>query len=191
MAATSNPGRRAQRVIAFVFEIRTIAPDGTIRGMRSFTLSVLAAFAVFFTALSAHAQGMGRCLNRPMVAMSASTFSRELAGEAKTPAKDSSFMASRMVERLRVAREVYAAHPMAGQSRAPIVCVDPNTPGCQIEVPDAPHHHTFGALAWDAARAVKLFEGIPPADCTACVETPYVAGPRDGHAPSSWRPPSA
>lgn len=159
--------------------------------MRSFSLSVLAALAVFFTALSAHAQGMGHCLNRPMEPVSASTFSRELAHEAKTPAKDSSWMASRMVDTFRAHAELFGARSVPGQSRAPVVCVDPNTPGCQIEAPDTPHRHAFGSLAWDAARAQPIFEGIPPADGAACVETPYLAGPRDGHAPSSWRPPSA
>ncbi len=153
--------------------------------MRSFTLSVLAALAVFFTAMGAHAQGMGHCLNRPMVPVSTSNVSRELSREAKTPAKDSTWMAS------RAARALRAPRPDGGQSRAPIVCVDPNTPGCQVDVPDTPHHHAFGALAWDAARANDLFEGIPPADGAACADTPYEAGPRDGHAPTSWRPPSA
>ncbi len=159
--------------------------------MRSLSLSVLAALAVFFTAFGAHAQGMGHCLNRPMVPVSESVFSRELAHEAKTPAKDSSWMASRMVESLRVHAELFGARSVPGQSRAPVVCVDPNTPGCQIESPDTPHSHGFGALAWDAARAQPIFEGIPPADCAACEETPYLSGPRDGYAPSSWRPPSA
>lgn len=159
--------------------------------MRSFSLSVLAALAVFFTAFGAHAQGMGHCLNRPMVAVSASNFSRELAREAKTPAKDSSWMASRVAESLRARRELLGARSVPGQSRAPVVCVDPNTPGCQIEAPDTPHQHAFGSLAWDAARAQTIFDGIPPADGVACEDTPYLSGPCDGHTPSSWRPPSA
>lgn len=159
--------------------------------MRPLTLALFAAFAVFFTAFGASAQGMGHCLNRPMVVVSSSTFSRELAHEAKTPAKDSSWMASRVAETLRAHAELQQPRSVPGQSRAPVVCVDPNTPGCQIEAPDTPHRHAFGTLAWDAARAQETFDGIPPADGEACAETPYLGVPCDGHSPSSWRPPSA
>lgn len=159
--------------------------------MRAYLYATLAALAVFFTASVASAQTGVGCLSRSLQMVPTATFSVALSHGAKPPAKDASTMASRDVDRVHRTVALRPAQPVPNQSRIPILCTDPNTPGCHIDAPEAPHHHSMGMLAWEAAFAETLFGGIPPAEGIACADTPYTGCAREGHGPSTWRPPSA
>lgn len=155
--------------------------------MRFVLTALMLAAAVFFTATDASAQMVGHCYTEPMVALSSSVHSQALNAADKTPAKDLSWMASR-IERAhpRLARAV------PGQSRAPVMCADPRQPGCHIDVPDVPEHGGWHSLVWDAARTTDGFAGLPPPpEGSSALGGVYTGSARDGFLREGWRPPAA
>lgn len=155
--------------------------------MRLILAALMLAAAVFLTAADASAQVVGHCYTEPMVALSGSMHSQALSAAEKTPAKDLSWMASR-IERVRP--RAFRVAP--GQSRAPVMCADPRQPGCHIDVPDVPEHGAWHSLVWDAARAMDGFLGLPPApEGVTNFGGVYTGSARDGVARDGWRPPAA
>lgn len=154
--------------------------------MRALLLSALFALVAFFATPGVYAQGTGHCLTHPLVPLASPAHSQPLAAADKTPAKDSSWMASRIVAQAGIDR----ASPT--RSHAPVMCLDPRQPGCQVEMPEAPQRHGSMHMAFDAARAVEGFEGLPPPpEGAPCAGGSYDGGPREGYARPSWRPPAA
>lgn len=153
--------------------------------MRPALLSVMFALAVLFAAPWASAQGEGHCLTEPMLAVASPAASQPLAS-AKTPAKDLSWAASRIIEEARLAA------PRPTPSRPLVMCVDPHQPGCHIDRPDVPERHGSWHLDWESASATLPFESLPPAPEGASIDgAPYVGGPREGFTRPWLRPPSA
>lgn len=168
--------------------------------MRHLTLSVVIAFAVFFTAFGASAQGrwqaewptqwQGHCLTVAPTAVSAALESRVLVVEGKVASKGTPALGAHVS---RIERErVQAARPLSGRSQAPTLCLDPHQAGCHAEMPDTPEHHGSILASCDAASATSFFQGVPPPQSVAlCTGGEYLGGPREGFASASWRPPSA
>ncbi len=151
--------------------------------MRPALVSALLALAVIFAAPWALAQGRGHCLTEPMLAVGSPAASQPLTA-VKTPAKDLSWAASRLIEQARVA---------APRGPRPLVmCADPHQPGCRIDRPDVPQRHGSWHLFWESAWATSSFEGLPPAPEGASIDgAPYVGGPREGFTRPWLRPPAA
>ena len=79
-----------------------------------------------------------------------------------------------------------------GQSRAPIICLDPHQQGCQVEAPDAPRHHGGGLGMDEAISMADLFAGIPPVTAVEYLSPALPHnGPRAAHSLLPWRPPAA
>lgn len=138
-------------------------------GMRPLVLALCVAFAVLFTAARAHAHAprprcIGPLASYPLLARDRAT----------------SFV-----------RAVPAPAPPL-RSQAPTLCSDPRQPGCHIDCPDAPSHHTSPDLHHEPVTLTTSVPEVDPAvreDVAAAA--PPRGGPREGSTRSPWRPPSA
>jgi hypothetical protein len=152
--------------------------------MRSTTLSLLIALAVFFTAMGASAQGAGHCVNLPVASIESNPQSRALPRKARDQRKEPVLAASRVTR-------VTAAQELPGRSQMPTMCVDANQPGCQIERSDSPHHNSFSLADIDAGEATDLFAGIDtPPEAAPCAGGWYEGSAREGFSSAFWRPPA-
>lgn len=143
--------------------------------MRAYLAALITAFAVFFTGGAAWAEGSSEC--------------------AVNWAPQGSFAVKADLERAgqtfsKLGAVFWQAEP--GQSRAPVVCADPNDPRCHFEQSEAPSRpRGLDMMGGDGVTLPSLDLDVPPphaADHTHRAHDP--GGPRDAHAHDLLRPPS-
>lgn len=159
--------------------------------MRLLTASFALAIAVLCLGTGAraddgeHVSRASRCVDRPVALTFASFPDAHAKAATQAPKELPAAMAASLVVRPR-----RPAAPAPGQSRAPVTCLSPDQPGCQVSVPEAPHRISF-ALAFDAADAAPSLPELPPADVATVVYGPTrETTPGEAHARLPWRPPS-
>lgn len=141
--------------------------------MRAHLTALLIAFAVFFTVGAAWAEESRGCVNW---------------------APQGSFTVDADLERARQTfTKIGVTHwrETPGQSRAPMVCADPNDPRCHIERSEAPSHPRQLALAGDGVTLPTHDLEIPPPIAVDFAHAkPSPSGPRDAHTHDLLRPPT-
>jgi hypothetical protein len=152
--------------------------------MRASLLSFVVALAVFFTAVVAHAQATGYCVNRPVVGFEPAPVSLPL------PRKPRGTVTK--VARIVVAASVVVQTEPPGRSQMPTLCVDEHQPGCQIERTDSPEHQRLLLGDFDAGEVAALFAGIDtPPKVAPSAGGWYEGALCEGYRASPWRPPTA
>lgn len=140
--------------------------------MRAHLTALLACLAVFFTVGAAWAEGDAECVNWAPRGSFAVPSDLERAAQTFTKVGEAYW------------------HEAPGQSRAPVVCADPNDPRCHIEQSEAPSHPRSLDVSGDGATTLHFDLDVPPpASVDFDHARPLAEGPRDAHAPDLLRPP--
>lgn len=142
--------------------------------MRVHLTALLLAFTVFFTVGAAWAEGPSEC---PVnwAPQGSFTVESDLERAAQTFT--------------RLGAVFWHAEP--GQSRAPVVCADPNDPRCHIEQSEAPSRpRGLDLMGGDGVTVPSVDLDVPPPHAVDYDHAaPCGGGPRDAHARDLLRPP--
>lgn len=143
--------------------------------MRAYLAALVTAFAVFFTVGAAWAEGRSECVVN-------------WAPQGSFAVESDLERAAQTFTKLGVA--FWRAEP--GQSRAPVVCADPNDPRCHIEQSEAPSRpHGLELVGGDGVTLPSVDLDVPPPESSRHAHAPRdPGGPREGHAFDLLRPPS-
>lgn len=141
--------------------------------MRAHLTALLVCLAVFFTVGTAWADDAAGCVNWAPQGSFAVQADVEAATQTYT----------------RLGEVFWRETP--GQSRAPVVCADPNDPRCHIDQSEAPSHPRSLAISGDGVTVPSLDIDVPPpAEVDFDHATTLASGPLDAHTHDLLRPPA-